>query len=79
MGVFNLPKGENQPFYNVMVEDGSVRYAAEENLAPIEEDGARIGHAMVGQYFKGFRGKYYEPNDELSEQYPEDKALVGQI
>ena len=29
MGVDRLPNGRNQPFYNVLVEDGSNRYAAE--------------------------------------------------
>ena len=79
MGVLNLPKAENQPFYNVMVEDGSVRYAAEENLVPVEEDGVRIGHPMMGQYFRSVRGRYYEPNDELSELYPDDKAMLEKM
>ena len=34
MGVDRLPWKEKQPFYNVMVEDGSCRYAASENLMP---------------------------------------------
>ena len=29
MGVDRLPLGPNQPFYNVLVEDGSNRYAAQ--------------------------------------------------
>ena len=29
MGVDRLPNGPNQPFYNVLVEDGTNRYAAE--------------------------------------------------
>ena len=29
MGVENLPKKGHQPFYNVLVEDGSTRYAAQ--------------------------------------------------
>ena len=32
MGVDNLPKKSNQPFYNVLVEDGSTRYAAQGEL-----------------------------------------------
>ena len=32
MGVHKLPHAENQPFYRVLVSDGSERYAAEENL-----------------------------------------------
>ena len=29
MGVNQLPLGPNQPFYNVLVEDGTNRYAAQ--------------------------------------------------
>ena len=29
MGVNNLPQKQHQPFYNVLVEDGSNRYAAQ--------------------------------------------------
>ena len=29
MGVDSLPHGRNQPFYNVLVEDGTNRYASE--------------------------------------------------
>ena len=29
MGVLNMENGPNQPFYNVMVNDGSNRYAAQ--------------------------------------------------
>ena len=34
MGVDRLHWKEKQPFYNVLVEDGSCRYAATENLFP---------------------------------------------
>ena len=32
MGVDRLARKDRQPFYNVLVEDGSIRYAADENL-----------------------------------------------
>jgi hemimethylated DNA binding protein len=32
MGVDKLEKQDKQPFYNVLVGDGSQRYAAQENL-----------------------------------------------
>jgi hemimethylated DNA binding protein len=32
MGVDRLPRKDSQPFYNVLVDDGSIRYAADENL-----------------------------------------------
>ena len=35
MGVDKLPLKDKQPFYNVLVADGSQRYAAQENLVTI--------------------------------------------
>ena len=37
MGVDRLPRKDKQPFYNVLVDDGSVRYAADENLVKLNE------------------------------------------
>uniref|UniRef100_A0A4W3HMF4 F-box protein 21 n=1 Tax=Callorhinchus milii TaxID=7868 RepID=A0A4W3HMF4_CALMI len=77
MGVYNLPNGPNQPFYNVLVQDGSCRYAAQENLvynpAPLE-----IGHEKVGRYFSEFTGFHYVANVELQMQYPSDLASTSQ-
>lgn len=36
MGVNNLPKKDQQPFYNVLVADGSNRYAAQGNYVRCE-------------------------------------------
>ena len=53
MGVHKLPHAENQPFYRVLVSDGSERYAAEESLEPIQRPWApRIDHEMVGRFFR---------------------------
>ncbi|XP_043924225.1 F-box only protein 21 isoform X2 [Protopterus annectens] len=75
MGVHNLPHGPHQPFYNVLVEDGSSRYAAQENLeyspAPLQ-----ITHPEVGRYFAEFVGTHYVANNELQTQYPEDLELL---
>lgn len=73
MGVYNLLYKTEQPFYNVLVYDGSHRYAAQENLE-IASDPEPITHADVGKYFKTFTGKYYIPNSELEEEYPEDEV-----
>ena len=35
MGVDKLPLKDKQPFYNVLVADGSQRYAAQENLVTL--------------------------------------------
>lgn len=34
MNVHSLPHGPHQPFYNVLVEDGSCRYAAQGEQEP---------------------------------------------
>ncbi|XP_043571776.1 F-box only protein 21 isoform X1 [Chiloscyllium plagiosum] len=78
MGVHNLPHGPDQPFYNVLVQDGSCRYAAQENLichaSPLE-----IGHEEVGRYFSDFSGTHYIANEELQNQYPDDMELTSQL
>lgn len=43
MGVENLPLKSQQPFYNVLVEDGSTRYAAQGNIdIIISESGLKL-------------------------------------
>ncbi|XP_014666310.1 PREDICTED: F-box only protein 21-like [Priapulus caudatus] len=79
MSVHLLKDKDRQPFYNVLVEDGSSRYAAQENLgqAPREELGM-ITHAEVGRHFSEFTGVCYAPNAEKMEEYPEDFELTKQ-
>ncbi|XP_069038306.1 F-box only protein 21 isoform X1 [Lepisosteus oculatus] len=73
MRVHQLAKGPNQPFYNVLVQDGTCRYAAQENLefhpSPLE-----IGHPEIGRYFAEFSDTHYTANEELQTRYPEDTA-----
>lgn len=71
MRVHQLSNGANQPFYNVLVQDGTCRYAAQENLEPHSAP-LEIGHPEVGRYFSEFAGTYYFANDELQTRYPED-------
>ena len=54
MGVHRLARADRQPFYKVLVEDGSERYAAEENLVPVakDEDGIRVEHEALGRFFR---------------------------
>ncbi|XP_038074316.1 F-box only protein 21-like [Patiria miniata] len=77
MGVHRLPNQEKQPFYNVMVEDSSSRYAAQENLDFIDAP-ITISHPEVGRYFQEFTQKCYLPNAELACQYPDDVAVTTQ-
>lgn len=78
MGVKRLPKGEKQPFYKVLVDDGSTRYAAQENLA-IEWKIQTIVHSEVGRYFTGYTGRYYELNNEIRAEYPDDEGARDEI
>lgn len=66
-----LPRKDKQPFYNVLVEDGSIRYAADENLFH-PDTYQEIPHPDVGKYFKEFTGQYYVMNDEKAQEYPDD-------
>ena len=78
MGVHKLPKKDNQPFYNVLVEDGSVRYAADESLEVAKPQ--RITHSAIGRYFKEFKSDVgYIANDTLLKQYPEDAARAEHL
>lgn len=38
MGVNQLPLGHTQPFYNVLVDDGTNRYAAQGKATPTNHD-----------------------------------------
>ncbi|KAM6965664.1 F-box only protein 21 [Aplochiton taeniatus] len=71
MRVHQLSSGSNQPFYNVLVQDGTCRYAAQENLEP-HSSPLEIGHPEVGRYFSEFHDTHYVANEELQTRYPED-------
>ncbi|XP_046907943.1 F-box only protein 21 isoform X1 [Hypomesus transpacificus] len=73
MRVNQLPSGPNQPFYNVLVQDGTCRYAAQENLEPHSAP-LEIGHPEVGRYFSQFCESHYVANEDLQTRYPEDTA-----
>ncbi|CAH1801531.1 unnamed protein product [Owenia fusiformis] len=78
MGVPNLEKQQYQPFYNVLVDDGSNRYAAQENLELASEP-SEITHPEVGRYFEEFKGHYYLPNTHKLQQYPEDLHITEKL
>ncbi|XP_034954714.2 F-box only protein 21 [Zootoca vivipara] len=75
MNVHSLPHGSQQPFYNVLVEDGSCRYAAQENLEYNMEP-REIPHPDIGRYFAEFASTHYLANAELEFRYPEDPRLT---
>lgn len=78
MGVDHLQYKTKQPFYNVLVHDGSHRYAAQENLS-VSQEPVPISHSDIGKYFKEFTGVCYLPNDELQQQYPDDATVKNNL
>ena len=73
MGVHKLESKDKQPFYNVLVSDGSNRYAAQENLEP-RQDPVTVSHQEVGKYFETFDPELgYIVNSQCREEYPHDK------
>lgn len=72
MGVNNLARKSKQPFYQVLVNDGSQRYAAEDNLT-IFSAGCVVDHHLVGRYFDEFCQTHYRPNKMKAMEYPDDK------
>lgn len=73
MRVDQLQMGRRQPFYHVLVEDGTTRYAAQENLEPCTmADLPVICHWELGKYFVSFTGRGYVPNEALRSIYHED-------
>ncbi|KAK3932509.1 F-box only protein 21 [Frankliniella fusca] len=66
---------DNQPFYNVLVPDGTTRYAAQENLEPLTANHERNvfnQHPDVGRYFETYKNGYYIPNMLKLLEYPDD-------
>ncbi|CAL1269029.1 unnamed protein product [Larinioides sclopetarius] len=78
MGVYELQHKDQQPFYMVLVEDGTNRYAAQENLER-DYELQPISHAEVGHYFDSFHGTYYVPNEQKQQEYPDDNAVRDQV
>ncbi|GIX95893.1 f-box only protein 21 [Caerostris extrusa] len=68
MGVYDLKYKDQQPFYHVLVDDKTSRYAAQE----IDFGMIPINHPEVGHYFESFCEKYYQPNAMKSQEYPDD-------
>ncbi|XP_052233732.1 F-box only protein 21-like isoform X5 [Dreissena polymorpha] len=68
----NPMTGLSQPFYIVLVEDGSRRYVAEEDLE-VHPDPHIISHREVGKYFSTFDGYRYIMNSEKVAEYPDDE------
>jgi F-box protein 21 len=75
-GVDRLPNGRKQPFYNVLVEDESTRYVAEENvmlLSPkeITADMVTSFPIEIGKWFKRYDEESGTFISNVLEEYPE--------
>ncbi|XP_065678671.1 F-box only protein 21 isoform X2 [Hydra vulgaris] len=72
MGIYNLKHKDKQPYYNVLVDDGSTHYVAQENIVQTKMERV-INHKEIGKHFKRFNGNYYEATEMLLELFPEDQ------
>jgi F-box protein 21 len=79
MRLEELPHGAEQPFYNVMVDDGSTRYVAEENIEVCAEvDSVQVQTLVslqpyLGRYFASFdwETQQFVPSADTALQYPD--------
>jgi F-box protein 21 len=78
MGVDRLTRGRNQSFYHVLVSDKSIRYVAEENIAPVGPDSPTTDYPskamllLAGRYFKRWDPERYHFVSNLQDEYPDD-------
>ncbi|KAI4462321.1 hypothetical protein MML48_5g00018399 [Holotrichia oblita] len=76
MNVEKLRFAGNQPFYSVLVEDGSKRYVAQENLETTDDTGFLYLNEDIGRHFSHFFQTHYVPNAEKEKEYPEDSECT---
>ncbi|KAM5192516.1 F-box only protein 21 [Mantella aurantiaca] len=77
LDLYHLSKGITQPFYSVLLDDGTCNYVAQEDLEP-HPSPAEMSHPDIALYFSEFAGNHYITNTELQLQYPEDADLIVQ-
>ena len=85
MGISNLVRGPNQPFYHILATDSSRRYVAEDNMdvsvfysmQDVELKSSIIEQLCnadgIGKYFQSFHSerRQFLITDELKEEYPD--------
>ncbi|KAF7995108.1 hypothetical protein HCN44_004580 [Aphidius gifuensis] len=74
MGIDELLNGQNQPFYHLFADDGSIRYAAEENLT-VAPNPNLVCHDEIGRFFYKYCITHYLPNAEKQKEYPTDDQI----
>ncbi|CAJ2504188.1 Uu.00g115820.m01.CDS01 [Anthostomella pinea] len=72
MRVDDLPRGRDQPFYNIVADDKSVRYVAEENIQVIHEMPSLALMQLAGRYFKRWDEEKMMFESNIRDQYPDD-------
>ncbi|GAM83163.1 hypothetical protein ANO11243_011490 [Dothideomycetidae sp. 11243] len=72
MRVEQLGKGRWQPFYDVLAEDRSQRYVAEENIEAIDTEPPEQLMRIAGKYFKRWNAERKIFVSNLRDEYPDD-------
>ncbi|ROW01296.1 hypothetical protein VMCG_05921 [Cytospora schulzeri] len=72
MGVDELPRGRGQPFYNIVADDRSSRYVAEENIELLDEQPPQELLRLAGRFFKRWDGAGKKFVSNISDEYPDD-------
>lgn len=77
MRVNVLERKANQPFYDVLAADGSLRYVAEDNVLPTSHNETPFLRAItdleeIGKYFKSHNGEHFILSSDLEQLYPDD-------
>ncbi|KAF2350172.1 Hemimethylated DNA-binding domain [Trinorchestia longiramus] len=77
MGERCLMLGTDQPFYRVLLDNGSCSYVAQETLSHTNHP-RPISNPLIGRYFRAFVKPYYIPNMQKAYEYPEDATIREQ-
>ncbi|KAK3621939.1 hypothetical protein LTR56_014565 [Elasticomyces elasticus] len=72
MQVDRLPRGREQPFYNVVADDKTVRYVAEENIEGLSDTPSEGVLALAGRYFKRWDSEAGVFVSNIKDEYPDD-------
>lgn len=75
--VDRLPQGRKQPFYNVLVEDESTRYVAQENVVLLEKDELTDAVVLafpieIGKWFRRYDKEKGVFVSNVQREYPDD-------
>ncbi|KAI0134012.1 Hemimethylated DNA-binding protein YccV like-domain-containing protein [Xylariales sp. AK1849] len=72
MRVDDLPRGREQPFYNIVAEDKSIRYVAEENIESSPAEPSTALMQLAGRYFKRWDKETSKFESNIRDEYPDD-------